>query len=62
MSLALSLFPDLDGFDSLIAESETVLSLYAAVLAILLCFIVVGECIERRRRSPVEKLLRKRAR
>lgn len=61
MSLALSLFPDLDGFDSLIADSETLLAFYAAVLAILLCFIVVGECIEHKRRSPVEKILKRRS-
>lgn len=60
MSLALSLFPDLDGLDGLISESETVLSVYLATLAILLAFVVVAECIAWfKRRSPVEKMLRR---
>lgn len=58
MSLAVSLFPDLDG---LISESETVLCIYLAVLAIVVVFVVVGACVERfKARSPVEKILRRR--
>jgi hypothetical protein len=58
---AFSLFPDLDGLDGLISESESVLGVYAAVLALLVAFVVAGSLIERRkRRSPVEKILRRR--
>lgn len=56
MSLALSILPE-----DLISESETVLAIYLASLAILLTFLVAFQCVERfRRRSPVEKLLRRR--
>ena len=50
----------IENLDLIIAQAETVLSVYMAVLAILLAFVVIGGAIERKRRSPVEKLLRRR--
>lgn len=59
MGLALAF--DLDGLDGLITDSELVLSVYLMTLSIVIGFVVAFECVERlKRRSPVEKLLRKR--
>lgn len=58
--LSLSLFPDIDSLEGLIDETSTVLTVYVVTLAILLAVIVIGEVIAHRRRSPVEKLLRRR--
>lgn len=56
----LTYLSELDGLDGVIAQTETVLSVYLGSLAILLVFVVVGECVTRfKRRSPVEKLLRR---
>ena len=50
----------IENLDLIISQAETVLSVYMGVLAILLAFVVIGSAIERKRRSPVEKLLRRR--
>lgn len=61
IALAPDLFFDLDGLDGLISDTETVLSVYGEACGILLAFVVIGACVERfRRRSPVEKLSRRR--
>ena len=61
MWLSITLFPDLDGLDGLISESETVLSTFLWVLAILIAFVVVGNCIERiRRRVRISKVTQRR--
>lgn len=58
---ALSLFPDIDGLDGLIEQSMPYFGLWLFVLALLLIAVVVADCVNRfRRRSPVEKLLRRR--
>lgn len=55
------LFPDIDNLDRVMAQAETVLAVWIAALAILLAFVVIGDCIQRfKKRSPVEKLLRRR--
>lgn len=60
MPIALDFF-DFDGFDGLIPDSENCLSISLAILALLLLVAAVGEFACRiRRRSPVEKLLRRR--
>lgn len=45
-----------------LAAIETGIAAYAAALALLLLFILVGDAVERRRRQndPVEKLLRRK--
>lgn len=59
--LATSIFSALDIPDDLISETEVVLAIYVAALAIVLVFVVAFHCIERfKRRSPVEKILRRR--
>jgi hypothetical protein len=58
--LAISRVPDLETIDGLIEASTTVLTLYGGVLALMLVFIAIGECIERKRRSPVERMIRRR--
>jgi hypothetical protein len=61
MPLSLSLFPDIDGLDGLISDSEVVLAVFLATLAILLAFVVIGRCVDYvRRQSPVEKIVRRR--
>jgi hypothetical protein len=60
MPLSISLFPDIDGLDRLISDSETVLQAWLGALAILLAMVVIFECVERWRRSPIEKLLKRR--
>lgn len=61
MPLSISLF-DFDGLDGLIdPEGILVLLVWIITLAFMLVFTVVGECVDRlKRRSPVEKLVRKR--
>ena len=59
MWLPISLFPDLDGFDGLISESELVLEAWLGALAILIAFVVIGRCVDRfKRRVKVEKISR----
>lgn len=61
MPLAISLFPDLDGLEDLIGDSELALQMYLASLAILLALVVGHWAVDRfRQRSPVEKMLRRR--
>lgn len=61
MWLALTLFPEVDGLDGLIEESMPWLGAWLFLLAIILVVMVIGSLIQRfRRRSPVEKLLRRR--
>jgi hypothetical protein len=61
MYLALALFPDVDGLDDLIEASMPWFTLWLIALALALIFIVVGQGVSRfRRRSPVERLLRRR--
>jgi len=61
MWLSISLFPDLDGLDGVISESETVLETFLMTLAILVAFVVIGRCVERvKRRVKVEKVVRRR--
>ena len=61
MWLSISLFPDLDGLDGLIDQSEWVLQTWLWAMAFLLIFIVSRECALRfKRRSEVEKIIRRR--
>lgn len=61
MPLSISLFPDLDGIEDLIGDSETGLQMYLASLAILLAFLIAHAVIDRlKQRSPVEKLIKGR--
>lgn len=55
------LFPDLDGLDGLIAESELFLQAYLWSLVVLVGLVVIGQCVSYfKRRSPVEQMLRRR--
>jgi len=61
MWLSISLFPDLDGLDGLISESELVLQAWLGALAILIAFVVIGRLVDRfKRRVKVEKISRRR--
>jgi hypothetical protein len=60
MSLSISLFPDLDGLDGLISDSEFYLRLWAMALALILAGVVARGAVAVRKRSPVEKILRRR--
>ena len=46
--------------DAILNQAYTVLSIWLAALAILFVYIVIGGVIARAKRSPVEKLLRRR--
>lgn len=62
MPLSISLF-DFDGLDGLISESELVLQAWLGALALVLVFVVIGAAVARcKRRSAVEKILRRRLR
>jgi hypothetical protein len=61
MPLSISLF-DFDGFDGLIEETGSGLGVYFAACALVLAFVVAGSLAERRRRSPVERIVRRRYR
>jgi hypothetical protein len=60
LDLELSLFPDLDGLDGLISDSIPWLQLWAVVLVAALFLIMVRAGLAHLRRSPVEKILRRR--
>lgn len=61
MYLALTLFPDVDGLDGLIEQSMPWFGLWLFALALVLAVIVTADCVDRfRRRSPVDRLLRRR--
>jgi len=63
MWLSITLFPDLDGLDGLIDQSELALEAWLGALAILLAFVVIGRCVDRvKRRVKVEKIVRRRVR
>jgi hypothetical protein len=63
MPLSISLFPDLDGLEDLIGDSETGLQVYLASLAIVLALLIAHAVVDRlRQRSPVEKLIKGRGR
>lgn len=61
MSLALSLFPDVDGLDGLIEASMPLFMLWLIALGAAVVLVILHNFTDRmRRRSPVEKLLRRR--
>lgn len=62
MPLAITLFSDADGLDGWIEESMPWLGAWLLLLAVVLVIILIGQGIAKfRSRSPVEKLLRRRA-
>lgn len=61
MSLALTLFPEVDTIDVLIEESMPWLLAWLVLLAVALGVVTIGNAVARfRGRSPVEKLVRGR--
>lgn len=61
MPLAIQLFPDLDGLDGLVSDSETMLMIYLCTAAGALCLAAIVNCAAAiRRRSPVERLMKRR--
>jgi len=63
MPLSIQLFPDIDGLENLISESELVLQVWVLALAIIISACVIGACVARcKRRSAVEKIIRRRLR